>query len=527
MLVSEAIYGTLLKRERSRLHGQVGAALEALYAGRIAEQVELLARHYAWSDRSDRALHFLILAGERARRGSANAQARLNFEAALGLLAKVEHSPEQACRVHTGLGDALLLAGEYPAAREHYSAAGLALPSGGAGARQEQSALLRKIAASYERQGEYDLAVTHLEQAQELLRAAPGVPAETNLPGSRVENARVLNDLGWIHFRRGRLDEAEALLLNALNLVESTAQYDLTASIYNRLGGIYFQKDQLDQASRFVRKSLVLREEIGDVVAVARSYNNLGLLGWKQGDWDGALEAFNHSVKLHADLGDVEGMINVHGNLGLLHLDRGDAAAAQEHLEQALEAAQGAGNTYHAGMVSLHLSRLYVATGDWHRALEFGHRSIEILDEIGAQDPLPDLYTNIGQAWLGLGDLDRAREWAGRACNWVGNNPDGEQQGEAPARGRALRLLSDVQRTAGDLEEADSTIKESAVIFAALGNTLELGRCNLSLAALAAAHGDLTRTRLLLSEARLIFRGLGAQLDSSQLEATASRLLPG
>jgi len=55
-----------------------------------------------------------------------------------------------------------------------------------------------------------------------------------------IETARISNDIGWIHFRRGELDLAEKRLTDALALVENTGQYDVIASVYNRLGGVYY-----------------------------------------------------------------------------------------------------------------------------------------------------------------------------------------------------------------------------------------------------------------------------------------------
>jgi hypothetical protein len=70
ILMSDAIYGTLLRKERSQLHGQVGEAIEKIYADRIEEQIELLANHYRWSNHLDRALHYLVLAGRKTARNS-------------------------------------------------------------------------------------------------------------------------------------------------------------------------------------------------------------------------------------------------------------------------------------------------------------------------------------------------------------------------------------------------------------------------------------------------------------------------
>jgi tetratricopeptide (TPR) repeat protein len=493
----------------------VGEAIEDLYANRIEEQVEILARHYSWSSELDRALVYLILAGQKAARSSINEAARQNFEQALALLSEVQSTAEQEMQVYTGLGDALVLAGEYQAAREHYQSAQKTIPEDHSeGSMKDQSTMLRKIATTYERQGEYDQAIQYLQEAQQLLIDSP----------FQVEKAQVLNDIGWIDFRRGSLEAAETSLINALALVENTTQYDMTASIYNRLGGIYFQKDQLDQASHYVRKSLVLREEIGDIMAVARSYNNLGLLGWKQGDWSSALANFMRSVELHANLGDVEGSILLHSNLGLLQIDRGEADEAGKHLNSALSAAQQIGHSYVIGITYLHLSRLSVSIEDWKTALDYAGRSLEIIQGIGDRDSLVEIWINLGQAWLGLQDLDQARQYGEEALKLL------EQPGESRAapqnehRGRALRLLGEIARLQGNTVEAGQYLRECAAIFEASGNQLEQGRSSMALARLAAERGDVTGTRILLNEARLIFNHLGAPLDLRKLEKIAQTL---
>ena len=68
ILMSDAIYGTLLRKERRKLHAQVGDVIEELYSERLEEQVELLANHYRWSNKLDRAFHYIILAGQKASR---------------------------------------------------------------------------------------------------------------------------------------------------------------------------------------------------------------------------------------------------------------------------------------------------------------------------------------------------------------------------------------------------------------------------------------------------------------------------
>jgi class 3 adenylate cyclase/tetratricopeptide (TPR) repeat protein len=516
-LVSDAIYSTLLKADRAELHGQVAEAIEKLYSSRLDDQVELLARHYSWSNRYDRAVHFLTLAGQKAARGYANEQARQHFDLALDLIKRVSAELDTFLQVYTGRGDVLTRMGDYPTARASYFSAMRALDCmPGADVRQyvqTRSQLLRKVSVIHERQGDYAQALSSLAEAQAALDEMPDPP--------EVERAWILNDTGWIYFRRGDLDAADQALQHALHLVEDGTHYDLIASIYNRLGGIYYQKDQLDQAAGFVRKSLFLRQEIGDVNAVARSYNNLGLLRWKRGDWDSALDNFMRSLKLHANLGDVEGTIELHTNLGLLHLDRGNFDEAQRHLETGLAAASQIGHSYHIGLLFLHFSRLFVAREDWGHALEFCQKGLETFGEIGVTEYLVDLNTYMGLAWLGIGDLSQAETCGQTALSLFRQLSAGKEPVPAEDHGRALRLIGQVDLIKKDFPAADQAFQESEAIFKAVGNQMEQARTASARAELSLLQGDGISARLFLNQARQIFRQLGARIDLHRVEAMA------
>jgi predicted ATPase/class 3 adenylate cyclase len=506
ILMSDAIYGTLLKRDRREIHGRVGQVLETLYADRLDSQVELLANHYRWSALPERAVHYLLLAGARAARGYANQQARQNFAWAIELLPEISATTEQVLQAYMGLGDVLILTGDYPTARQMYLTALESLPETGWVSRRSE--LRRKLGATDERQGEYEAALSNYRAAQKLLVAQP--------QPYPVEQALVLSEIGWTYFRRGEQDEALAALYEALTHLEGVAAYEVLASIYNRLGGVYYQKDQLDQASNYVRKSLVLRQELGDFVAVARSYNNLGLLGWKKGDWDNALDNFQHSLELHANLGDVEGSVEVNSNLALLQLDRGEIDVARDHLDKARTIAEAIGHTYHIGILDLYLARLNVQAGDPAAALGCCERSLAALTSIGAQDDIINVYTFMGFAHLRLNDLSKAVQCASQAQALADRLSGDKPPAPDENRGWTYRLFGEIALLQGNLTQAEVHFKASAAMFESIGSQIEQGRSMLGLARLTYACGEATMARMYLSEARLIFQQLGARQDLAQ-----------
>lgn len=515
VLVSDAVYSTLLARYRAELHGRIGAAIEQLYADHLDEQVELLARHYAWSNRRDRALHYLILAGRKAAITYLNQQAFQYYEEALELLPEVDHPPAQALQVHTGMGDVLLFLGDYARSREHYQSA-LALVERVELSQQVQqrSGLQRQLGTTYERQGDYEQALQYLHQS---LNALTG--GQSRYP---VERARVLNDIGWIHFRRGQLEDAENYLQRALESVDPSSQPGVIASIYNRLGGVYYVKDDLETASSYARKSLELRREIGDIAGVARTYNNLGLLEWRLGSWDAALNDFNRSVELQSALNDVEGIVDLHYNIGLLLTDKGSLVDAREHLEEALQTAQQVGHMYLEAVGYQHLSYYWLVQKDWSRALEYGQRSMGIFKELDSQENFIDAHVTVGIAWLNLGNIELAEE----SCHTIENVLDsskGQERGPLLQKGRALRLAASIAQAHADFDQAARLYRQSAEQFTALDNQLELGRTLADLAWLARQEADMGLAANYAGQARTIFRRLGAQLDLQAIDEAGFR----
>jgi len=68
-LIRRTLYESLSRVRRANLHTRAAEAIEVIFAlrpGGLSQQIEILAYHYDLSDRRDRALPYLIQAGENA-----------------------------------------------------------------------------------------------------------------------------------------------------------------------------------------------------------------------------------------------------------------------------------------------------------------------------------------------------------------------------------------------------------------------------------------------------------------------------
>jgi tetratricopeptide (TPR) repeat protein len=65
-LTQEVAYNSLLKERRKKIHDRIALAIEELYSDRLEEHYELLAHHYERSGNVEKAIDYLILAGEKS-----------------------------------------------------------------------------------------------------------------------------------------------------------------------------------------------------------------------------------------------------------------------------------------------------------------------------------------------------------------------------------------------------------------------------------------------------------------------------
>jgi predicted ATPase len=516
VLTCDAVYDTLLRRDKQDLHLRVGEAIEKLNGDQLGAQVELLAGHFIRSDRLDKALHYLTLAGQKAAHDYANQQASANYAEALKLLATVPHNIGQALQVWIGMGDVLLFTGEYARARHFFELAIHAIHGTEASIfEKEYFAVKRKIGITYERQGDYQLALDHLSQAL--------VELESTSHPDPVEKAQIINDVGWIHFLKGNFEEAQEHLQLALSDVESTKKYDVIASIYNRLGAIAYQERAYDRADGFVRKSLGLREVIGDRAGVARLYNNLGLLGLIRGNLRDAEINFTKSIDLLERIGDAEGIALAYINLGLVKFDRGNFEEAAYYLEKGYQAAEQIGHRFYLGLALMYIGRLQIAQHKVGEAENNLFRSLGIFEELGVQDHQIDAQFYMIESYLEAGDIVLAEKGIQHAEALLAKIPEGANTGSV-ADGRLKKLKGMLARLTGNVEIAEKLLLESADIFVASEEKLESAHTLYYLSSLELTIGKRYEAYHHMREARSIYDQSGADLHKRRAQEALSEI---
>ena len=117
-LTHDAAYRSVLDERRRGLHARAAEAIERLYPDTRERQPELLARHYTNADLRPQAIACWQLAGQRAIRRSASAEAIGHLQKGLELLATLADTSArgpQELMLRLALGQAQVMAGGYGA----------------------------------------------------------------------------------------------------------------------------------------------------------------------------------------------------------------------------------------------------------------------------------------------------------------------------------------------------------------------------------------------------------------------------
>src|SRR5262249_59937190 len=116
----DVAYNSLLMQRRKELHRLIAMAIEELYAERLPESYEMLAYHYERGEVWEKALEYLVKAGQKAQQAYANQEALDHYNRALDMCERLGEAVEPATRMTlcVGKGAGHFLLGEFRASIE-------------------------------------------------------------------------------------------------------------------------------------------------------------------------------------------------------------------------------------------------------------------------------------------------------------------------------------------------------------------------------------------------------------------------
>lgn len=206
--------------------------------------------------------------------------------------------------------------------------------------------------------------------------------------------ASSLNDLGPIYTATGRVDQAIAVLNQALELYSAHDDNRGRASALNNLAGMHSRRGELTEAGELVEKALAFRNMENDRPGAINLLNGLGAISDKLGEPERALDYFTQALNGWQALdeitpGDRRRVAQVFNNLATENDKLGRFDQALKYYDQALEIYQK-GSPDRAATLD-NQGELYVSLGNPQKGRECYKEALDLLTV-----PKPDLDVKAG-----------------------------------------------------------------------------------------------------------------------------------
>jgi DNA-binding SARP family transcriptional activator/tetratricopeptide (TPR) repeat protein len=496
-LLRQVLYASASETRRMSLHRRAGLALERLYDRDSSTHAAELALHFsrAGSGYAVRASEYLERAGDGAQEAFAWMEALTYYERGIEL--NDDGDPAAGARLHGKAGDVLMAMARHEDARVHFEAALRSVDPG-----LPMVELLRKVAVTRERLGQYDLAMKAFEAAErELDRVDEQHPSA--VAAVRLSRAELL-------VRTGQGNEAQSVAEDVIALFGDEPGRELGLA-HHLLAAAALQQGDLERARTSHEQSLKIRRQVGDERQVAQTLVQLAQLMALAGSLGPATEGYREAFSLFERIGDPEGMASCWSVLGTTASYRGSYADAEDYLHRCLALREQIGDPGRIadcwndlGLVAARRGDLTEAEGRLERGLgmQAQHSSQHLAGAWGA----------LGLVAFGKGEYDKAEEWYHKSLDL--------QQQIGDQYGYALGLvgLGLVHQCRGDLAAAEAVYRESLELQQRLGGLPWTGYAVYGLGEVASERGHLEEALRLTRQARR----LAHKLDLHDLEALAA-----
>jgi class 3 adenylate cyclase/tetratricopeptide (TPR) repeat protein len=470
-VVQDAAYQSLLGQRRKELHRVIGRALEALYADRLEDQAPILAYHYARSDRQDRAVEYALLAGDRAARFYANADATTYYEQALTMARALPRSPDAQ--------------------------------------RAEIDAILKLAGVAVTRQDmERDL--TNLEAAR--------ARAEQLQDPSRL--ARSLYWLARVQYVLGNPRAAIEYSRRSLDIAESMADDGLAAPPVNLMGRVYWQLCDLEKSCQLLERSAEQMLRLGNKNDAATTAGFAGIALAERGEFERAYALTDQGLRLANEIQNPFALGAAHFFRGFVRAQRGEWSSAIHEYREARGFADRVADLFRVYVTKCWEGEALVMAGDPRHGRALVQEGIAVAEQIGTKFLVGRAKVRLAVCLLALGDLESVAP----LCEEAVGLADGSGDRFAVALAHRTRAEASLRLDPSNRQKAEDAMLQAIRIQQEIGARPELARSNLTYALMLETSGESERAREFHAKAITMFREMGMAWDLERAMRTLGQL---
>jgi len=350
------------------------------------------------------------------------------------------------------------------------------------------------VANSLAAMQKYDDAEKHLDRALDL--------ASDNNDSLK---ALVINDWGKVNLKKGQLDRAIHLFMEAMQIRESLGdepnqilsyinigvayrlkqRFDTAMVYYNKaldlsvenedlkkqavslqhIAGTYWSMKMVDSAKAVYLRALAIREKINDKQGKAQTLNSLGIMYRDMSEYQLAIEYHLKSLELKKEFGTKEEIAYTLNNIGSVYLKLNQWDKALEFYERALSIRMQLGNIIDQSSSLDNIGHLYKTQHQYNEALSYYKKALVLREKIKNHQLIALSYNNIGSSFLKMNDYDAALE------NYYKAQKVAEKSSSPEEIARSYKNIGLIYKDLNAIGESLENFHKAVEHYRAAGNT--------------------------------------------------------
>ena len=213
--------------------------------------------------------------------------------------------------------------------------------------------------------------------------------------------AEALRRLAILRHHQGESDLASALCLRSLEVSHAINHELLAAEALNTLGGVMLATGRLEEA----RARLLEAVELGGKRRehAARAEQNLGILANIQGDFDEAMSRYRRSLEAYDAARNEHGCAIAYNNLGMVSADRGQWDKAHRYFRESRAIAERVGDPHLRALSLVNEAEVDASSQRYEQARQAAEEALSLFEQLGAQGAKSDAYRVIGVVYRETG----------------------------------------------------------------------------------------------------------------------------
>lgn len=318
----------------------------------------------------------------------------------------------------------------------------------------------REAATAFQNNGDFKRATVALRNAGEILQllgnsAAAQVCYQQAQTLNRktkdlLEQARLFNDLSYLHFIVGNSNEAERNARAALKLARTIHNRALEAQALNNLGEALYSLNDHTQAEEHEQQALAIWRELNDprgqaitsmslgynykndgqpekafrsfaeALSLARQSKDLGAqcqaltavanINRKTGNNQAALDSYEAAKAIAERIGDQTALAMIIGGIGSIYFEMGEQRQALQHIEDATRLFERNGKLWGLAEGNLQLGRFHHAEGNDKQAIDYLLAALASFRSLRKPSLVAATLRELGLVYDSLKDTNKALE---------------------------------------------------------------------------------------------------------------------